>query len=352
MIHKKLFIAITFLANTLLLQAQTLIVQVKPAGSKTWGYAGIDGKLIIPAQHEKCHPFSSNGYAVVFNAKARQYQFIDMDNKQLVAEQPKFAIKDGLGFAVSGFQDGLALLQLENRKWGYMNAEGKMVIPAIYDDGNDFNGGFAAVKKGKEFLVINKSGVEKAIEVPAIDVRDFSEGLAPIKIADNKMGFINEDGKIAIQPQFEGVGYFKNGIAWAKTFDKKVGYIDKSGKWVIEPQFEAAKDFDKVSGLARVKKSEKWCYVNKDGDIITIDDTLVWGDFSEGLAEGKKGSQKGFYDKTGEWVIEPKFEDVRDFHNGYAAAKLNGKWGLIDKSGTWVIEPTLDSIKDVALVKK
>jgi hypothetical protein len=349
MIQKKLFIVGAFVVNALLVQSQTLIVQVKPAGSKTWGYAGVNGELIIPAQYDKCYPFSSNGYAAIYNSKERQYHFINLKNEPLETEQPKFKIKDGFGFAVSGFQDNLALVQV-NEKWGYMNTSGKLVIPAIYDDGNDFNKGFAIVKKGTEFLILNEAGTETKIGVPALDVKDFSEDLAPIRTLDKKFGFINSKGEITIESQFESVGYFKNGLAWAKTFDKKVGYIDKSGTWVIKPEFEAAKEFDKESGLARVKKGDKWCYVNRDGELKTVDDTLVWGDFSEGLAEGKKGAQKGFYTKNGEWVIEPKFENVRDFHHGYAAAKLNGKWGLIDKNGKWIIQPIFDAIKDVVLV--
>ena len=96
-----------------------------------------------------------------------------------------------------------------------------------------------------------------------------------------------------------------------------------------------------------MKQGEKWTYVNKKGEIVTISDSESLGDFSEGLAEGKKGTLKGFYDNKGQWVIQPQFEDVRSFQNGYAAAKLNGKWGLIDKTGKWIVEAKFDAIKDV-----
>lgn len=347
---QKLFTLGAFAVNALLVQSQTLIVQVKPLESKTWGYAGTDGKLIIPANYEKTYPFSSSGFAITYNAKDRQHHIIDLKNKVVETEEPKFKIKEIFGFGVKGFQNELIPVQV-GAKWGYMNTAGKMAIPAAYDDANDFDGGFAAVKKGGQFLLVDTKGKETAITTPAIDVRDFSEGLAPIRTADKKFGFINPKGELVIPTQFENVGYFTNGLAWAKTFDKKVGYIDKTGKWVLEAKFDAGKDFDAKSGLALVRTGEQWYYVNAKGTELKVTDTESWGSFSEGLAEGKKGVLKGFYDAKGEWVIKPQFEDVRDFHNGYAAAKSNGKWGLIDKTGKWKIEPQFDSMKDVTLVK-
>lgn len=350
MIQKKLFTICAFLINALLVQSQTLIVQVKPVGSKTWGYAGVDGELIIPAEYDKSYPFSSNGLAVTYNSKDRQHKFIDLKNKALETEEPKFKIKEVFGFGVKGFQNDLMLVQIGS-KWGYMNQMGKMAILAAYDDGNDFDGGFAAVKKGAQFMLVDVKGKETVISTPAIDVRDFSEGLAPIRTIDKKFGFVNTKGELAIPSQFESVGYFTNGLAWAKKFDKKVGYIDKTGKWVIEAQFDVAKDFDVKSGLALVRTGEEWFYVNGKGESLKVTDTESWGNFSEGLAEGKKGVLKGFYDAKGQWVIKPQFEDVRDFHNSYAAAKSNGKWGLIDKTGKWKVEPKFESMKDVTLVK-
>lgn len=347
---QRLFTLSVFVVNVLLLQAQTLVVQVKPVGSKTWGYAGIDGKLLIPADYDKTYPFSSNGLAITYNSKERQHHFIDLKNKVLETEAPKFKIKEVFGFGVKGFQNDLLPVQIDS-KWGYMNTTGKMAIPALYDDANDFGGGFAAVKKGTQFVIVDVKGKETPVTVAVMDVRDFCEGLAPARTMDKKFGFINPKGEFVIPAEFESVGYFTNGLAYAKTFDRKVGYIDKTGKWVIEARFDVARDFDAKSGLALVRTGEEWFYVNSKGETLKVTDTESWGNFSEGLAEGKKGVLKGFYDATGQWVIKPQFEDVRDFQNGYAAAKSNGKWGLIDKTGKWKIEPQFEAIKDVTIVK-
>lgn len=347
--HKKILLASAFLVNALLIQAQTLVVQVKTFETGKWGYSNVDGELVIPAEYEKCYPFSSNGLAVIYDEKERQYHFIDLKNQRLTTDPASFKIKDGLGFNVSGFNDHLFLVQV-NGKWGYMDDEGKLIIKALYDNGSDFNGGYATVAKGKQFFVVDTKGNETALESGVMDVKEFTEGLAPVRMNSKKFGFIDTKGKVVIPAEFETVGYFNNGVAWVKTMDGKLGYVDKTGKWIINPEFEAGKDFDAASGLARVKKNGQWSYVNKSGEILKID-SESFGDFSEGLADGKKGGLVGFFDEKGEWVIKPQFEAVRDFHNGYAAARLNGKWGLIDKAGEWKLKPQFDAIKDVTLVE-
>ena len=349
---KNLVVLLVFCCTSLqILHAQTLITQVKPVGSKTWGYANLKGELVIPAQFEKCYKFGSDGYATIYGTKERQYYFINTKGEKLNTEINGFKLRDGFGFDVSHFNDGLIPVKV-GEKWGYLSNTGKLVIQAKYDEASDFDGGFGVVKSGTNFWVVNTKGDETAVSVPGVlDVKPFTEKLAPYRGADKNFGFIGTDGKVAIQAKFESVGYFTNGLAWAKTMDKKVGFINPKGDWVIQPTFEAAKDFDATSGLARIKNGDKWAYVNKTGEITYVTMTETWGDFSEGLADGKTGGKVGFFDKTGKWVIQPQFEAIRDFKNGYAAAKQNDKWGMIDKTGKWVIDPKFDGIKDMELVK-
>jgi len=341
-----LLVAIAFASYS-----QTYITQVKPAGEKLWGYANQKGEIIIPPKYSKCYKFSPEGWAAVYNQDERQYFFINPKGENLNTEVKGFKLKDGFGFDVEGFKSGLAMIKV-GEKWGYMNAEGKMVIPAKYDDANDFNDGFASAKVGEKYFVLDAKGKEYAVDAAGVnDIRAFNEGLAPIRTTDKKFGFVGGDGKVVIQPQYQTVGYFKNGLAWAKSADGKLGYIDTKGEWVIKPQFDAGKEFDKESGLARVKTGDKWGYVNKSSEMMYVSSADAWGDFSEGLADGKVGDKRGFYNNKGEWVIKPQFDGTRDFKNGFAAAKQGDKWGMIDKQGNWVIPAKFDGIKDMELVK-
>lgn len=331
--------------------SQTYVTQVKPVGDKKWGYANLKGELIVKPQFDKCYEFSSAGYAPIYDSKNRQYYFINQKGEKLATEIKDFKLIDGFGFDLKGFEDGLVPVK-QGEKWGYLNTEGKLAIPAKYDEVTDFNGGHALAKSGAKYVVLNTQGAESPVDGSGIlDAKHFSESLAPFRAGDKRFGYIGEDGKIVIPAQFESVGYFKEGLAWAKTADKKVGYINTKGEWVIKPQFDVGKDFESESGLARIKGGDKWGYITKTGEVTYLKDTDIYEDFSDGLARGRKNQKFGFLNSKGEWVIEPQFDGSRDFKNGYAAVKKGEKWGVIDKTGKWVIEPTFDGIKDMELVK-
>jgi len=331
--------------------AQTYVTQVKPAGSKTWGYANIKGELIIAAQYAKCYKFSVEGLAPIYDTEKRQYHFINLKGETLTTEISGFKLIDGLGVDVHGFSHGLAPVKM-GEKWGYINSTGKVVIATKYDKVSGFEDDYAIAESGTNHIILDTKGNETLIDFNGmLEVRGFSEHLAPYRAKDKTFGFIGTNGKVAIQGQFESVGYFIGGLAWAKQVGGALGYINTKGEWVIKPQFTAGKEFNIESSMARVKVGDQWAYVNKAGEILYVNDTQKYEDFSNGLALGKKGEKFGFFNNKGAWAIAPQFDGARDFKNGYAAAKLIDKWGIIDKTGKWVIQPQFDGIKDMELVK-
>jgi hypothetical protein len=332
--------------------AQTYVTQVKPAGNKKWGYANLKGELIIPAQYEKCYEFSSEGLAIIYDSKAKQHHFINLKGEKLPTEVSSFKVKEGfLGFELQGFQDGLLPIRVGD-KWGYVSSSGKMAIPAKYDEATDFYDGYAVVKSGAKYMVVNTSGAETPVEGSGLlDVNHFTEGMAPFRAADKKFGYIDTNGKAVIPAQYETVGYFSDDVAWIKTADKKVGYIDKSGAIVLKPQFDVGKEFDAETGLARIKSGDSWGYITKTGSKVTLSGTDIYEDFFDGLARGRQNGKFGWLNSKGEWVIKPEYDGSRDFKNGYAAVQKGELWGIIDKSGKVIIEPKFDGIKDMELVK-
>lgn len=346
-------ILLLFLSNSVF--AQTYLIQTKHSGEKLWGYDNQKGEIIIPAKYEKCYEFSEDGLAPVFDESKKKFVFINSKGEAIPVAVDKFEINEGFfGAGMMNFNNGLIPVKID-KKWGYVNKEGKLAIPAKYDGITEFNGGYAAVKSGDKSFIIDTKGTETPVSINDIDlVQHFSEGLAPYKTKNGSFGFTDAKGKSVINAQFKSVGYFTGGLAWAKTSDDKVGYINGTGAWVIQPSFDTGKDFDPESGYARVKtfgKEGVWQYIDKSGKVLTVDSDGLFGDFNNGLAKGKKGELVGFFNTKGEWIIKPQFEAVRDFKNGFAAAKSGGKWGLIDKTGKWTINPTLEGIKDVAIIK-
>ena len=344
-----LFVFSLLISSCLL--SQRYIVQVKSSDTKLWGYANEKGEILIQPQYKQCFPFSSNGLAPIYDAKTKQHNFINLKGEILNVEKPGFILMNAFGFGLKSFSDGLVLVSY-NKKWGYMDESGKLVIEAKYDKATSFSNGYATAQRGKEFFIIDKTGKEISLNDLGISgIKDFSEGLSPFTTAEKLTGFFDTEGKVAIEPTFKSVGYFSGGLAWAKNEAGKAGYIDKKGKWVIEPQFDVVKDFCPTSKLARVKQGDKWGYIRMDGKVVYPDNISTCGDFSNGLAYGKTAEGKvGFINEKGQWSIDAKFDAVGDFSNGYAAAKLDGKWGIIDTKGNWVCQPQYDAIKEVQKV--
>src|SRR6185369_6934339 len=99
---------------------------------------------------------------------------------------------------------GLYPIMSQDRKWGYIDKAGNVVIQPQF---------------------------ERA--------RIFSEGLASVSVDGNRYGYIDKSGTFVINPQYDEARSFSEGLAVVIS-DGKVGYIDTKGKVVITPQFERA----------------------------------------------------------------------------------------------------------------
>lgn len=137
-------------------------------------------------------------------------------------------------------------------KYGFKNAAGKVIVPAIYTAVEQFREGLAAVYKGGrwdeglgilgggKWGFVNSAG--KEIIIPKYDdIGMFSDGLCAVVIFKNAAirsglwGFINKTGKLVIPFQFDNKGYFEDGLAEVEK-DGTVYTIDKTGKEVVKPQ--------------------------------------------------------------------------------------------------------------------
>ena len=119
-------------------------------------------------------------------------------------------------------------------KYGFVNEEGKQVVPCIYDKAGNYSEGLAAVRTGAGWGYINQRGTLVIPTVYAIATQ-FHEGLAGVmkyrEINDTKRqswGFIDKTGKEIISLQYDNVNAFTDGRA--KVVMEGNSYvIDKKG---------------------------------------------------------------------------------------------------------------------------
>src|SRR5438552_1806245 len=133
-------------------------------------------------------------------------------------------------------------------KVGYIDHEGKVVIPPTFQVWGNYGGEFhngllSAISDGK---YIDAKG-KQAFQAKFYRGWHFSDGLAAVLPDDHgKWGYIDVNGKFAIPPKFAAypdglVTSFSNGYA-AIEVRERVGYIDKSGNFVIQPRFVRGSD--------------------------------------------------------------------------------------------------------------
>ena len=230
------------------------------------------------------------------------------------------------------FSEGLAKVKL-NDKWGFINKDGREVIPCKYDWVNLFLKGLTKVKLNRKYGYIDRTGRE-VIPCKYDEINAFSEGLAKVEL-NNKFGYIDRTGREVIPCKYDWINDFSEGLAQVELNDK-LGIIDKSGKEVIPCKYDSIYDFK--DGLSKVSLNGKFGYIDKTGKEICPCKYDGIGDFVEGLAPVILNWKLGFIDKTGREVIPLKYDSASQFYEGLAHAKLNGKQGYIDKQGNWYDE--------------
>jgi len=153
---------------------------------------------------------------------------------------------------------------LQNGKWGYINANGDVVIEPQFDSVGEFHEGLAVANLNGKRGYINEARLF-VIQAPAslILAGGFSEGLAPV-IEGGKHGYIDRSGNMVIAPQYDFAGEFSLGIARIRT-DDKFGFIDRHGA-LVTGLYPGAFDFSE--GLAPVEINGKMGYIDVSDRIV------------------------------------------------------------------------------------
>ena len=285
------------------------------------------------------------------------------------------------------------------RKWGFMDRNGKVVIPTQFYDVGDFFDGLARVvvlvgTDNYKTCFINEAG-KTVIPCNFDKAGDFSEGLAPVRVG-RLWGYIDRSGKMVIEPQFQGAAEIRDGLGRIEVWNRiqcsgptyttndfptylfvihdmdfhltsscfaehqRFGYVNTEGKLVIKPEFFIAEDFSQGLAAVRVEESaeSKYAFIDKSGKVVIPGQFDQAYSFSEGLAAvetgfraegGKKVAGKwGFIDRSGKFVIQPRFELTLTFSEGLARAceDFADGWGYIDYTGRFVIDPEYPEAAD------
>ena len=321
-------------------------------------------KFVIEPQYDNYTNFFSEGLAPVYENSSDPNQragFIDLDGKLVIPMTFDY---------VGNFNSGLAVAS-KNEKVGYIDASGTYVIAPQFDYAEDFSEGVAAVCYSNDGFqcgyIDTKGKLITPLDITSMDYQtQASEGYFTAchgSMDDCQYRFTKTDGTPANFGDFAWADPFSEGYAAVQQrvgTDYLWGFIDKKGDLVVKPMFIWVGKFG--SGLAPVciGTSTENCtigFINTSGEFEInpqyeyfefYDSESTWGNypqhgFFEGLARVKVDQKIGYIDSTGKMVIQPQFTYGGNFVNGLARVKVNGKMGFINKKGVLVVPAIYDS---------
>lgn len=200
-----------------------------------------NGKTILPAGRYD-YAFQATDGLIGVGKDTDNYAMVGFISQKTGKEViPLNYVSTGLyDIGINSFSEGLVLMQKPDETWGYLNNQGKTIIPFVYSSAEDFSEGLAAVGKGEyessKHGFIDKSG-KTVIPLIYDAASSFSEGLATVRKGNQdtgKYGVIDKAGKLVIPAKYEGyIAPFSEGLAAIINKNDVYGFIDRSGKLVI-----------------------------------------------------------------------------------------------------------------------
>jgi hypothetical protein len=124
---------------------------------------------------------------------------------------------------------------------GYIDISGKIAIQPIFESGQEFAEGLAAVRRDGRYGFINVDGA--FVIEPAFDyATQFIEGTALV-FTDGKPSFIDKQGVALFNSVYKEMMPFEKGWSRVFTFSEKAGIVDKSGKLAIDTVYRHIGEF-------------------------------------------------------------------------------------------------------------
>lgn len=324
-------------------------------GNRITGVYDSKGNVIVaPRAAEQCefHDGVSVGRYINRRPEGVSYRFFIMDESGKETILPKELFIEG--FMSVRFENGLLAVRDSNHKWGYVNHDGKLVIPCQYDEADSFESGYAEVKKDGRWMIINKKGeiiVDDSLVVSSL-------AGSYLVVTDGKLfGLMDENGIIRIPIKYDEISkeHYITATANGETsvFDTEANYLfsipdnlnidgrSRDGIIVLHDDETGAIGFANEKGDILGDCIYSLAPPPFDPDQFTGDDAdpdyeyyqMTKDIISEGMIMLVLGDHFGFMDKTGKVTVPAVYTAALPFENGSAfVRKQDGTWLKIDKN--------------------
>jgi len=186
-----------------------------------WGLKNAEGKEIVPAKYARILDFREGAAAVNIGGKMKTEKVANTPFTYEKFEGGKWGFINSSGEEIlpckyedaKNFSEGLAAVKIKN-SYGFIDKTGSVVIQCIYGDATKFSEGLAAVAENKISTMVKTTGTLKTtikdrkwgyidkkgklvIPFEYLVANDFEQGKAKVSTIDSdpEKYFINKEGK-------------------------------------------------------------------------------------------------------------------------------------------------------------
>ena len=164
-------------------------------------------------------PFNEDGIAAIIarsNYTERRVKYINTKGVEvyigLSRGQYNYAVPE-----IGAIRDGLAkFYDTSNKKYGYIDKQGKIVIPAQFVYADDFSEGLAIVQKDYKYYFINPQGEQAFDKQFSNRPLPFKHGYSGVKKTNKKCVYINKQGEVCSDEYYNLTSFYPNGIAFVQ----------------------------------------------------------------------------------------------------------------------------------------
>lgn len=211
--------------------------------------------------------------------------------------------------SLSSFKCGVSRFKNKNM-CGFLNLDGEIVIPPVYENVSDYKEGIAVFRRG------------------------------------GKCGVINLENEIIVNPIYEDIDAFSSGwFSWIflahgfleVTQNSKVGLINKNGEIQLNCDYNQIDVIDANKVVARIK--ENIYFINLEFKTFTktpFTQYTICSNSNNLIV--KQGNSFGLVNFYGETLLEFKYDQLMETESGYIFFKNGNKNGFFSSEGIKIIE--------------
>lgn len=213
-----------------------------------YGFANYREGTQVPYQYQSISNLSEGYYSVSTGAG---YALMDPLGREVTKP-----VYDWIG-SISGRTAAACL----DGRCGYIDLEGREIVPFSYDDAFLFCYGRGAVSKDGKWGYVDRNGRE-VIGLSYDFACNFLNGLAVV-ILDGRYGLIDTNGNVRIPIQYDWAGALGEDGTITVMKDGCFGFVDAKGNEIAPPIYDYAYDFN--GGYAKVELGGKTGYMDQKG---------------------------------------------------------------------------------------